>query len=122
MAGLRSAEGHGTLLAADLKRAFVEDETMLAVCVDQSKAYDNPRLDLLGCLLAGSSVPTEVWRPIANMAAAPRRLRVLAAVGDHQWLSAGLPDSHEDPEPRSGEVGAVRQQRLPWRHAPLLGG
>ena len=86
----RSAEDYGMLLAADLERALVEDEAMLAVCVDQSKAYDNLRLDLLEFLLAGSGVPPEVWRPIVDMAKAPRRLKILTAVGEWRKPTSGL--------------------------------
>jgi hypothetical protein len=42
----RSAEDHGTLLTAEFERAEVLGEPVLAVCVDQSKAYDMVRLDL----------------------------------------------------------------------------
>jgi hypothetical protein len=86
----RSAEDYGTLLAADLERALVEDEAMLAACVDQSKAYDNLRLDLLEYLLAGSGVPPEVWRPVVDMAKAPRRLKVLTAVGEWRTPTSGM--------------------------------
>ena len=86
----RSAEDYGTLLAADLERALAEDEAMLAVCVDQSKAYDNMKLDLLDFLLAGSGVPQEVRRPIMDMAKAPRRLKVLNAVGEWQLPTSGM--------------------------------
>jgi hypothetical protein len=93
----RSDEDYGTLLAADLERALVEDEAMLAVCIDLSKAYDTIRLDLLEFLLAGSGMPPEVWRPIMDMAKAPRRLKVLSA-----W-SGGTP--------RVGWSRGVRRQQ-----------
>ena len=86
----RSAEDYGMMLAADLERARVEDEAMLAVCVDQSKAYDHMRLDLLEFLLERSGVPVEVWRPIVDMASAPRRLKVLTAVGGWRTPTCGL--------------------------------
>ena len=35
-----SAEAYGTLLAAELERATVEDDPLLAVCIDLSKCYD----------------------------------------------------------------------------------
>ncbi len=76
-----SAEDHGTFLAAELEKAMVADEPLLAICVDQSKAYDSVRLDLLDFLLAGSGLPQEVWSPMMNMAQAPRRLKVMIAVG-----------------------------------------
>ncbi len=80
----------GTLLAADLERASVEDEAMLAVCIDLSKAYDTVKLDLLEFLLAGSGMPPEVWRPIMDMAKAPRRLEVLSAVAEWRDPMCGL--------------------------------
>jgi hypothetical protein len=43
----KSAEAHGYLLAAELERATVLDEPLLAVCTDQSKAYDTVHLELL---------------------------------------------------------------------------
>ena len=98
----RSAEDYGMLLAADLERALVEDEALLAACVDQSKAYDNLRLDLLAYLLAGSGVPPEVWRPIVNMAMAPRRIKVLTAVGDWHTPTSGLPPGC--PQPRGSSA------------------
>ena len=67
----RSAEDYGTLLAAELEKALVLDEPVLAVCVDQSKAYDGVRFDLLEFVLAGSGMPQEVWRPMLDMAKAP---------------------------------------------------
>jgi hypothetical protein len=90
----RSAEDYGTLLAADLERALVEDEAMLAACVDQSKAYDNLRLDLLEYLLAGSGVPPEVWRPIVDMAKARSRSSRRLASGERPpvaWCRAARP-------------------------------
>ena len=86
----RSAEDYGTLLAAELEQALVSDEPMLAVCVDQSKAYDSVRLDLLEFLLAGSGMPPEVWRPMMNMATAPRRLKVMTAVGEWRDPTCGM--------------------------------
>ncbi len=58
-----SAEDYGTLLAAELENALVLDAPLLAVCVDQSTAYDSVRLDLLEYLLAGSGLPREARRP-----------------------------------------------------------
>ena len=122
----RSAEDYGMLLAADLERALVEDEALLAACVDQSKAYDNLRLDLLAYLLAGS------WGAAGGLAAhckhghgpeedqGPHGGRRLAHA--HQRPAAGLPDSHKDPVPDSGTVEAVCSRRLPRGHAPMLGG
>ena len=51
-----SAEAYGTLLAAELERATVEDDPLLAVCVDLSKCYDTVHLELLEFLLAGSGL------------------------------------------------------------------
>ena len=50
---------------------MVTDEPLLAICVDQSKAYDSARLDLLETFLAGSGLPQEVWRPMIDVAKAP---------------------------------------------------
>ena len=86
----RSAEDYGTLLAAELEKALTLDEAMLAVCVDQSKAYDSIRLDLLAFLLAGSGMPPEVWRPMLDMAKAPRRLKVMSAVGEWREPTCGM--------------------------------
>ena len=94
MAGLpvenRSAEDYGTLLAAELEQAMVSDEPLLAVCIDLSKAYDTVRLDLLAFILAGSGMPAAVWRPMMDMAMAPRRLKVMTAVGSWRDPSCGL--------------------------------
>ncbi len=76
----RSAEDYGTLLAAELEKAMVTDEPILAICVDQSKAFDSVRLDLLEFVLAGSGLPQEVCRPMMDMAGAPKRLMVMTAV------------------------------------------
>jgi hypothetical protein len=78
----RSAEDYGTLLTAELERAMVLGDSVLGVCVDQTKAYDSVRLDLLEFLLEGSGMPRAVWKPMADMARAPRRLKVMTAVGD----------------------------------------
>jgi hypothetical protein len=86
----RSAEDYGTLLAAELEKAMVTDEPLLAICVDLSKAYDTVRLDLLDFLLAGSGLPQEVWRPMMDMAKAPRRLKVMTAAGEWRTPSCGL--------------------------------
>ena len=87
-----SAEAYGILLAAELERATFMDEPFLAVCVDLSKAYDSARLDLLDHLLSCSGLPAEVWRPMLNMARAPRRLKVMSAVGEwHDPTSGMLP-------------------------------
>ena len=75
----RSAEDYGTLLTAELERAMVLGDSVLGVCVDQSKAYDSVRLDLLEFLLEGSGMPKAVWQPMADMARAPRRLKVRSA-------------------------------------------
>ena len=58
-----SAEAYGTLLAAELERATVEDDPLLAVCIDLSKCYDTVHLELLEFLLAGSGLAAEIWRP-----------------------------------------------------------
>jgi hypothetical protein len=109
MAGLpvedMSAEDYGTLLAAELERAMVEDDPMLAFAVDLSKCYDTVRLTLLAFILAGSGMPEAVWRPMLNMAVARRRLKVMTAVR--------LPGSHQDHEPTPGEVAARSCQLLP---------
>ena len=70
--GSWSAEAFGTVLAAELERATFMDEQFLAVCVDLSKAY-SARLDLLEHLLGCSGLLAELWRPMLNMARAPRR-------------------------------------------------
>ena len=87
----RSAEDYGAILAAELEKAMVTDEPLLlAICVDESKAYDSVRLDLLEFLLAGSGLLQEVWRPMMDMAKAPRRLKVMTAVGDWQEPTCGF--------------------------------
>ena len=86
----RSAEDYGTLLAAELEQALVLDEPLLALCVDESKSYDGIRLDLLEFLLAGSGMPPEVWRPMLDMASAPRRLKVMSAVGEWRIPTCGM--------------------------------
>ena len=78
------------LLTAELERACVLEDSLLAVCVDLSKAYDSVRLDLLEFLLEGSGLPSEVWQPMADMARAPRRLKVMTAVGDWQEPTCGF--------------------------------
>ncbi len=78
----RSAEDYGTLVAAELEQAMVSDEPVLAVCIDCSKAYDTVRLDLLEFIMAGSGLPAAVWRPMMDIAKAPRRLKVMTAVGE----------------------------------------
>ena len=64
--GAGSAEAYSTMLAAELERALVLDEPLLAVCIDLSKAYDTVRLDLLEHLYSNSGLPTEVWRPMLD--------------------------------------------------------
>ncbi len=56
----RLAEDYGTLFTAELERATVLDEPVLAVCIDLSKAYDSVRLDMLDFLLQGSGTPSQV--------------------------------------------------------------
>ena len=85
-----SAEAYGTLLAAELERATVEDDPLLAVCVDLSKAYDTVHLELLEFLLAGSGLAAEIWRPMLGMARAPRRVKVLKAVGGWRSPTSGM--------------------------------
>ncbi len=63
---------------------------LLAVCVDLSKAYDTVHLELLEFLLAGSGLPAEIWRPMLDMARAPRRIKVLQAVGDWRLPTSGM--------------------------------
>ncbi len=92
---------------------------MLAVCVDQSKAYDSIRLDLLAFLLAGNGMPPEVWRPMLDMAKAPRRLKVMSAVGE--WRDTTLPSGHTDHVVPAGEVAAWSHHRDPGSHCPMLG-
>ena len=118
----RSAEDYGVLLAADLERALVEGEATLAACVDQSKAYDRTRLDLLEFLLERSGVPVEVWRPTADMARAPRRLKVFTAVGGWRAPTCGL-------IPTAARIQSLvlerwcrgGQRELPGRRASVLG-
>ena len=86
----RSAEDYVTLLAAELEKALIFDEPLVAACVDQSKAYDSVRLDLLEFLLAGSGMPQEAWRPMLDMAKAPRRLKVMTAVGEWREPTCGM--------------------------------
>jgi hypothetical protein len=86
----RSAEDYGTLLTAELERAMVLGDSVLGVCVDQTKAYDSVRLDLLEFLLEGSGMPNSVWQPMADMARAPRRLEVMTAVGDWREPPCGF--------------------------------
>ena len=42
-----SAEDYGALLATELEKSMFAGEPLLAICVDQSKACDTVRLDLL---------------------------------------------------------------------------
>ena len=90
--GSWSAETYGNLLAAELERAVYEEVPLLAPCFDQSKAYDMQRLDLLEHLYSRSGLPEEVWKPMLDMAKAPRRIKVMQAVGPW-WepLSGMLP-------------------------------
>ena len=98
---------------------------MLAVCIDLSKAYDTIRLDFLEFLLAGSGMPPEVWRPIMDMAKAPRRLKVLSAVGEWRDPMCGLVPGCATATrivsffPRAVAEGPHLQ--LPWCHDPVLG-
>ena len=85
-----SAEAYGTLLAAELERATFEDEPVLAACTDLSKAYDTVDLELLAFVLAGSGMPEAVWRPMLDMAAAPRCIKVLQAVGAWRQPTSGM--------------------------------
>jgi hypothetical protein len=89
--GAWSAEAYGSMLTAELERALVLDEPLLAVCIDLSKAYDTVRLDLLEHLYSNSGLPTEVWRPMLDMAKAPRRLKVMQAVGEWGEPTSGIP-------------------------------
>ncbi len=81
---------YGTLFTAELERATVLDEPVLAVCIDLSKAYDSVRLDLLEFLLEGSGLPRKVWRPMLEMARAPRRLKVMTALGAWGGPTVGI--------------------------------
>ncbi len=105
---------------------MVTDEPMLAICLDQSKACDSVRPDLLEFLLAGSGLPRAVWRPIMDMAKAPRRLKVMTAVGGvayaHLRLDPRLPSGHSDHEPAAGDVEAWLHHALPDGLGPVLGG
>ena len=85
-----SAEAYGTLLAAELERATVEDDPLLAVCIDLSKCYDTVHLELLEFLLAGSGLAAEIWRPMLDMARAPRRVKVMQAVGGWRSPTSGM--------------------------------
>ena len=85
-----SAEAYGTLLAAELERATVEDDPVLAACIDLSKAYDTVNLQLLAFVLAGSGMPAEVWRPMLDMATAARCIKVLQAVGEWRQPTSGM--------------------------------
>ena len=58
--------------------------------MDLSKAYDTVFLELLEFLLAGSGLPAEIWRPMLDMARAPRRIKVLQAVGDWRQPNSGM--------------------------------
>ncbi len=86
----RSAEDYGTMLTAELERATVLDQPVLAVCIDLSKGYDSVRFDLLEFLLEGSGLPSQVWRPMLDMSRAPRRLKVMTAVGAWGDPTAGI--------------------------------
>ncbi len=86
----KSAESYGNLLAAELEQATVLDDPLLAACVDLSKAHDTVRLNLLEFLLCGSGLPAEVWRPMLDMAKAPRRLKVMQAVGEWRQPTSGM--------------------------------
>ena len=86
----RSAEAYGLLLAAELEQALVLEEPMLAACTDQSKAYDMVNLGLLEYLLSRSGIPDRVWKPMLSMATAPRRIKVLNAVGEWQVPTSGI--------------------------------
>jgi hypothetical protein len=119
----RSAEDYGTLLTAEFERAEVLGEPVLAVCVDQSKAYDMVRLDLLEFLLEGSGLPRQVWQPNGTCTAeiqsdASRGGRASA----HLRLHPRLPCGHFRYEPFAGEVAARPAQRLPVCFHPVLGG
>ena len=71
-------------------RAVFEEAPLLAPCFDQSKAYDMQRLDLLEYLYQGSGLPAEVWKPMLDMAKAPRRIKVMQAVGPWWQPSSGM--------------------------------
>ena len=88
--GSRSAEAYGLLLAAELEQATFLDEPLLAVCTDQSKAYDMVDLELLQFLLERSGMPGRVWKPMMSMATAPRRIKVMRAVGEWQEPTSGM--------------------------------
>ena len=88
--GTWSAETYGNLLAAELERAVVEEVPLLAPCFDESKAYDIQRLDLLEHLYSRSGLPAEVWKPMLDMAKAPRRIKVMQAVGPWWLPSSGM--------------------------------
>ncbi len=77
----RSAEDYGTLLSAELERATVLGEPVLAICVDLSEAYDSVRLGLLEFLPDRSGMPAEIWTPMLDVARAPLLLKVMTAVG-----------------------------------------
>ena len=86
----RSAEAYGYLLAAELERATVLNEPFLAVCTDQSKAYDTVYLEDLQYLLRRCELPDVIWKPMLNMARAPRRIKVLHAVGEWDDHTSGM--------------------------------
>ena len=83
-------EAYGALLAAELERATVEDDPLLAVCMDLSEACDTVHLELLEFLLGGSGLAAEIWRPMLDMARAPRRVKVLQAVGGWKSPTSGM--------------------------------
>jgi hypothetical protein len=111
----RSAEDYGTLLTAELERAMVLGESVLAICVDKSKAYDSVRLDLLEFLLEGSGMPKQFgshWRTWPELPGGSRSCRRSASGGSHLRVHTRLPggDLHHGPAPRKVAAGSAQLQ------------
>jgi hypothetical protein len=53
-------------------------------------AYDSMHLELLAFVFAGSGLPEEVWKPMLDMAPAPRCIKVLNAVGEWWLPTSGM--------------------------------
>ena len=121
----RSAEDYGTFLAAELEKALVLDEPVLAVCVDQSKAYDSVRLDLLAFLLAGSGMPPGSVAAHAGHGqgppAAQGHVSSRGVERTHLRDDPRLPSGHTDHVVPAGEVAAWSHHRGPGSHCPVLG-
>ena len=106
----RSAKGYGTLVTAELERAEVMGEPVLAICVDHSKAYNMVRLDHLEYRLEGNGMPREVWQPMPDRAL--RQFKAIAGsrgrTGARLWLRPWLPGRHLRRGPLVGQVATRR--------------